>query len=76
MPKITPVPYVKLQKIFELEGFVFDRQSGDHLIYVKRGISRAIVIPIYKEVPVFIIKNNMRTAGITRERYFELLARV
>ena len=76
MPKITPVSYVKLQKIFELEGFVFDRQSGDHLIYVKRGISRAIVIPIYKEVPVFIIKNNMRTAGITRERYFELLARV
>ncbi|MBI4359908.1 MAG: type II toxin-antitoxin system HicA family toxin [Candidatus Jacksonbacteria bacterium] len=76
MPKITSVSYMKLQKVFELDGFVFDRQSGDHLIYVKLGISRAIVIPMYKEVPVFIIKNNLRTAGITRDRYFELLARV
>ena len=76
MHKITPISYVKLQKIFELEGFNFDRQSGDHLIYVKKGVLRAVVIPMYKQVPVFIIKNNLRTAGITRERYFELLKRV
>jgi hypothetical protein len=24
-------------------------------------------------VPVFVIRNNMRTAGMDRERYFELL---
>jgi hypothetical protein len=31
------------------------------------------VIPRYASIPVFIIKNNLRTAGMTRERYFELL---
>jgi hypothetical protein len=31
------------------------------------------VIPKYAAVPVFIIKNNLRTGGISRDRYFELL---
>jgi len=30
----------------------------------------------WDEVPVFIIKNNLRTAGISREEYFALLDRV
>jgi hypothetical protein len=29
---------------------------------------------MYKEVGIDIIKNNMRTANMSRERYFELLA--
>jgi len=31
------------------------------------------VIPMYRAVPVFIIKNLLRTAGMNRDRYFELL---
>jgi len=27
----------------------------------------------YAAVPVFVIKNNLRTAGLSRERYFEFL---
>ncbi|MBI3274050.1 MAG: type II toxin-antitoxin system HicA family toxin [Candidatus Colwellbacteria bacterium] len=76
MPKLTSVSYKKLQKIFEKEGFRFDRQSGDHLIYVKEGISHAVVIPMYKNVPVFIIQNNLRTARMSRERYFQLLSEI
>ena len=34
---------------------------------------RAVVIPEYNEIDVEIIKNNMRTVGMTREEYFELL---
>jgi hypothetical protein len=36
-------------------------------------VNRPVVIPKYAAVPVFIIKNNLRTAGISRDRYFELL---
>ena len=60
-------------RVFEAEGFSFVRQRGDHLIYTKAGVKRPLVIPAYKAVPVFIIKNLLRTAGMTRERYFELL---
>jgi predicted RNA binding protein YcfA (HicA-like mRNA interferase family) len=73
MPSLRPVPYSTLAAIFERDGFVFDRQRGDHLIYTKPGVIRPLVIPAYHEVPVFIIKNLLRTAAMTREGYFELL---
>ena len=74
MPKISPVSYQKLAKIFEAEGFRLFRQHGDHLIYVKAGIIRPVVIPMYRDVPVFVIKNNLRAAHISREKYFVLLS--
>lgn len=73
MPRIVPIHYKKLVRIFEREGFVFDRQEGDHMIYIKEGTKRPVVIPMYKEVPVFIILNNLRSADISREEYFKLL---
>lgn len=76
MRKITPIHYKKLVRIFEIEGFQHKRTKGDHLIYSKPGISRPIVIPKYKEIPVFVIKNNLKSAGISRERYIELLKKL
>lgn len=43
------------------------------MVLTKPGVIRPVVIPKYAAIPVFIIKNNLRTAGMTRERYFELL---
>ena len=73
MPKLSPVSYKKLAKVFEAEGFRYVRTEGDHMVYTKPGVIRPVVIPMYSAIPVFIIKNNLRTAGISRERYFELL---
>lgn len=41
--------------------------------YVKPGVLRPVVIPTYAEVPVFIIRNNLKTAGLSRDDYFSLL---
>ena len=76
MPKIVPVSASKLRKIFEKAGFKCVRTEGDHYVYTKQGVMRPVVIPDWPEVPVFIIKNNIRTAGISRERYFQLLEKV
>jgi predicted RNA binding protein YcfA (HicA-like mRNA interferase family) len=76
MPKIAPVSYQILIRVFEKYGFHFERQRGDHLIYTKPGIPRPLVIPMYDQVPVFIIRNNLRSARMSRERYFELLETV
>lgn len=72
MPRLTPVSYYKLARLFERDGWQYSRTKGDHLIYTKSGNIRPLVIPMYDEVPVFIIKNLLRTAGMSRERYFEL----
>jgi len=73
MPALRPVSYKVLAKVFEKDGFTFMRQHGDHLIYTKAGVTRPLVIPTYPAVPVFIVKNLLRAAGMNRERYFELL---
>lgn len=73
MAAIRPVHYEILIRIFEQDGFRFDRQVGDHHIYIKQGVRRPLVIPMYRAVPVFIIKNLLRTSGMSRGRYFELL---
>jgi predicted RNA binding protein YcfA (HicA-like mRNA interferase family) len=59
-----------------LEDFKLLRQKGDHLVYVKDGVPRPLVIPKRENIPVFIIKDNLKTARISRERYFELLGQV
>ncbi|MCU1339237.1 MAG: type toxin-antitoxin system HicA family toxin, partial [Bryobacterales bacterium] len=53
----------------------FVRQEGDHMIFSKPGVIRPVVIPKYSSVPVFVIKNNLRSAGMSRDRYLELLGR-
>ena len=60
----------------EKAGFKCVRVEGDHFVYVKPGAPRPVVIPDWDEVPVFIIKNNLRTAGLSRDDYFTLLDQV
>lgn len=74
MPRLSPVSHKQLIRVFEAEGFTHVRTEGDHAVLTKAGVPRPIVIPRYAAIPVFIIKNNLRTAGISRDRYFKLLA--
>lgn len=71
--RLTPVSWKTLRCVFEKDGFVFDRQTASHIIMAKRGCARPVVIPVYVEIDTEIIRGNMRTAGMSRERYFELL---
>jgi len=76
MSRITPIHYRKLVRVLESEGFVFVRERGDHMVFTKSGLLRPIVVPRYDALPIFIIKNVLRTAQISRERYLELLERL
>jgi predicted RNA binding protein YcfA (HicA-like mRNA interferase family) len=76
MERITPIPAKRLRRVFEKAGFRCVRSEGDHFVYTKEGVIRPIVIPDWPEVPVFIIKNNLRSAGLSREEYFKLLETV
>jgi predicted RNA binding protein YcfA (HicA-like mRNA interferase family) len=73
MPRITPVHWRVLEKVFLAAGFRFARQEESHRSYTKAGISRPIVISTYDEIPVSVIRNNLKTAGISRDEYFRLL---
>jgi predicted RNA binding protein YcfA (HicA-like mRNA interferase family) len=73
MPKIVPIPARKLRKVFEHAGYTCRRIEGDHYVFSKPGAKRPLVIPDWDDIPVFIIKNNLKSAGISREEYFLLL---
>jgi predicted RNA binding protein YcfA (HicA-like mRNA interferase family) len=76
MAKITPVDWRTLVRVFELFGCEDRRKTGSHHILICPRAKRAIVIPEYDEIDPDIIKNNLWTAGMTREEYFELVAQV
>jgi len=73
MPKLAPVDWQTLVKIFEADGFKNNRTKASHIVMEKAGVARPVVIPKYDEVGRDITLSNMRTAGMSRDRYFELL---
>lgn len=76
MPKIAPVPWKKLDKFFIFVGCKFSRQKGDHLIYTRNDLIRPIVIPKDNNIPVFVIRNNLRILNISHEEYLNILKQI
>jgi predicted RNA binding protein YcfA (HicA-like mRNA interferase family) len=75
--RIVPIHYKKLIKIFEMDGFKVSRQKGDHISMTKPGCPRPVIIKTSPRlVPVTHIRTNMTTAGMSRERYFELSEKI
>jgi predicted RNA binding protein YcfA (HicA-like mRNA interferase family) len=76
LPRIIPIPWQDFERILKKTGCLFDRQEGDHRIYNRAGLRRPIVFPADSNVPVFIIKNNLRTLNLSRQEYFDLLGEI
>jgi len=45
MPRLAPVHWRRLEKVFLAAGFVFVRQEGSHRSYYRAGTARPVVIP-------------------------------
>jgi predicted RNA binding protein YcfA (HicA-like mRNA interferase family) len=73
MPKIYSTDWRTQLRIFELFGCKYKRKQGSHHILTCPDAKRAVVIPEYDVIDVDIIKNNMRTVGMSRDQYFQLL---
>jgi hypothetical protein len=73
---IKPTNYQTQVRIFESAGCIYVRTHGDHMIYHYPGALRPVVIPRYREVPVFIIRNNMKIIGMTVEKYLTIFEEV
>ena len=76
MARISATDWKMQLKIFEAYGCKYKRKKGSHHILKYPGAKRAVVIPEYDEIDLDIIKNNMRTVGMSREDYFQLLDEV
>lgn len=73
MPKIKATHWKEFEKFLFKVGCEFTREKGDHRIYWKVGIKRPLVIPRDKSLPAFIILNNVKVLGISREEYLKII---
>ena len=73
MSHLTPIHYRKFDKFLKYTGCEFIRQKGDHRIYKRADLKRPVVTPVDKDIPIFIIRNNLRLLGITPDEYLKIL---
>ena len=73
MPRISATDWRTQIKIFQAYGCKYKRKKGSYHVLTYPGAKRAVVIPEYDEIDLDIIKNNMRTVGMSRDDYFRLL---
>ena len=76
MARLSPTDWQTQIKLFKMYGCHYKRKKGSHHILTFPEAKRAVVIPEYDEIDVDIIKNNMRTVGMSREDYFHLLSKI
>jgi len=74
--RLGRVHWKKFEKFLLSVGCKFISEEGDHRKYHKSGILRPIIIPREKELPQFIVLNNLRTLGISREEYLGKIAKL
>ena len=73
MGGLAPTHYTDLEKFVVAVGAKFLRQSGSHRVYWRDDQVRPIIIPTYKQVPVFVIRNILRQLKISPEEYLRIL---
>jgi len=76
MVRLISVHWRKFEKFLLFIGCHLEREKGDHRIYWREDLKRPVVIPRDKELPVFIIRNNLRILGISVEDYLEILKKL
>ena len=74
MTRIQSIHWKEFEKFLIKVGCKFKRERGDHRIYWKVGIKRPLVIPRDTSLPAFIILNNLKVLGVSREEYLKIIS--
>ncbi|HEY4522233.1 MAG TPA: type II toxin-antitoxin system HicA family toxin [Candidatus Paceibacterota bacterium] len=75
MDQVGKVSWQRFEKFLFEVGCEFKSQESRHRKYKKDGLQRPIIVPTVKEIPDFIIHNNLRTLGIPRGKFKKIIER-
>jgi predicted RNA binding protein YcfA (HicA-like mRNA interferase family) len=76
MDKVGRIGWKRFEKFLLKAGCEFKGQEGSHRKYKKPGLLRPIIVPCVDDLPSFIILNNLRTLGISRKVFVEMIGRL
>ena len=74
MPKLANISGRDAVKAFVKSGYTHVHTSGDHAILQKAGFP-SLSIPLHKEVARFLLKSQIKRAGLTEDAFAKLLKR-
>jgi predicted RNA binding protein YcfA (HicA-like mRNA interferase family) len=72
MPRLPRLSGREARRAFERAGWTHARTTGDHMQLTRPG-KRTLTIPDYDDLPTFILRGLLRTAGLTVEEFLALL---
>jgi len=72
MPKLADISGKKAVKALTRAGYIHVHTSGDHAILQKTGCP-TLSIPLHKSVARFLLKAQIKRAGLTENEFSELL---
>lgn len=72
MPKLANISGKKAVKAFLKFGYIHVHTSGDHAILQKPN-APSLSIPLHREVAPFLLKSQVKKAGISLENFIEAL---
>ena len=73
MSRLYPIHWKKFERFLLFVGCSLVREKGDHRIYYREDLKRPVIIPKDSSLPVFVIRNNLRTLNILPEEYSKIL---
>jgi len=73
MSSLTPIHWKKFEKFLLFVGCQFKREKGDHRVYWRNDLKRPVIIPREKDLPIFVIRNNLRILNILPEEFLKIL---
>jgi len=73
---VKQVTWQELRDVCKLAGCVESRTNGDHLVMTKPGMARPVIIKMDRDLGEDVIRSNIRTLGLSRQQFEELLAQV
>ncbi len=63
-PSLTPKEIIRL---LEKKGFVLDRSSGSHQIFMLPDVSKRVIVPLHKkDLPKGTLHSILKQAGIDK----------
>jgi hypothetical protein len=74
MQKLSNVPLRDYRDFLKKTGCKYQRTEGGHELWGRNDLKRSIQFQTHVDpVPEFVIKNGLRTLGLTKQDFFNIL---
>ena len=77
MRNLSNVSISEFRAIMLLLGLTRVRTKGGHEAWMKAGMTRPAIVQTHVDpVPEYVLRNNLRIIGVSREEFLELLEKL